>query len=335
MILKGKTEEILKKLEEDMKSLSNSQDFEKAIKIREQINSIKYLREKQNMERQKEYNEDIINYVIKENKVYLMIFNIYKGILENKKDFEFSYNPNFFEEFLVQYYSENSIPKELILPEAIDESIIKFLEKIGGKKIVVIVPQKGEKKELLDLVLKNIKIHFFGDIERLKDLQNRLNLEEIPEVIECFDISHLSGTSSVGSMVQFRNAKPDKSNYRRFKIKTVDGIDDFKAVAEVVRRRYYRLVLEKSQLPNLIVIDGGIGQLNYAMKSLKELGIKVPIISIAKREEEIYVPNKAKPIKLDKKNKGLLLLIAIRDEAHRFAIKYNRLLRGKSMLEKN
>jgi len=334
MILKGKSNQILKILDKRMRNASNTQDFERSLEFREQIKAIKWLNEKQNMERQKQYNEDIINYIVKKDKIYLMLFNIHEGILENKKDFEFSYIENFLEEFLVQYYSEAVVPKEIILPREIDESIAKFLEKISNQKVIISMPQKGEKKELLELVKKNIEIQFFREKEKLEDLQKKINLEEIPEVIECFDVSHLSGTSSVASMVQFRGAIPDKSNYRRFKLKTIEGIDDFAAMAEVVRRRYYKLVQEKSQLPNLIVIDGGIGQLSYAIKELEKLDVKVPIISLAKKQEEIYIPGKSKPIKLDKKSKGLLLLIAIRDEAHRFAIKYNRLLRSKKLVEK-
>ncbi|OEU58756.1 MAG: hypothetical protein BA870_12525 [Desulfuromonadales bacterium C00003094] len=134
-------------------------------------------------------------------------------------------------------------------------------------------------------------------------------------------------------MVQFRNAKPDKSNYRRFKIKTVDGIDDTRAIAEVVQRRYRRLVKEHSELPDLIVIDGGIGQLNSARKEIGKLGLKIPVISIAKKLEEVYMPGIPFPLALDKKGNALKLIQRIRDEAHRFAISYNRLLRSKELLK--
>ena len=194
------------------------------------------------------------------------------------------------------------------------------------------MPKIGDKKQLLDLVTKNIEASFFGDVEKLEDLKNKLHLRETPVVIECFDISHLSGTSTVGSMVQFRNALPDKSNYRRFKIKTVDGIDDTKAIAEVVRRRYVRLVEGGSELPDLIIIDGGVGQLNSAAAELKKLGLAVPVISIAKKFEEVYMPGLAFPLRLNRKSKALQLVRRIRDEAHRFAIGYNRLLRKKELL---
>ena len=194
------------------------------------------------------------------------------------------------------------------------------------------VPQKGEKKQLLDLVAKNIEISFFAHTKKMTTLQQKLRLHELPEVIECFDISHLSGTSMVGSMVQFRNGTPDKSNYRRFRIRSVKGIDDVSAIGEVIHRRYHRLQQEKQLFPNLIIIDGGKGQLNRAIHELDLLGIVIPIISIAKRFEEIHLPGKTIPLRLNSKDKTLHFLQEIRDEAHRFAISYNKLLRKKEMI---
>lgn len=331
LILKGKTKELIADLTLDMKMASNNLEFERALELRNQIEAINMLNEKQNMERQKKYNEDILNFMVKSNRVYLILFNVYKGILENKQEFEFNFHPEFLEEFIVQYYSENSIPKELILPEVVSESIVSFLELKRQSKVKVTVPKKGEKKKLMDLVNKNIEVTFFGNFEKLDDLREKLKLQEIPSVIECFDISHLTGTSTVGSMVQFRSALPDKNNYRRFKIRTVSGVDDTSAISEVVRRRYVRLIKEKSEMPNLVIIDGGQGQLNAAMKSLWELNVKIPIIAIAKKFEEIYLPGSEGPIKLDKKSKALQLVQQIRDEAHRFALQYNRFLRMKEL----
>jgi excinuclease ABC subunit C len=295
--------------------------------------SIEHLSEKQKMEREKKYNEDIINYEIKDNNVYLMLFNIYKGTLSNKTEFVFDFTSDFFEEFIVQYYSENSLPKELIVPRKLSTPVVTFLNNKKDRKVRVIKPEKGEKRQLLDLVLKNIDITFFSDIDKIEMLKNKLVLQDSPNVIECFDISHLSGSSTVGSMVQYRNGKPDKSNYRRFKIRTVEGIDDTAAISEVVRRRYYRLKIEDSELPDLIIIDGGRGQLNYSLQELVKLDLKIPIISIAKQFEEIYIPGRILPLKLQNKDKALQFIQEIRDEAHRFAIKYNRLLRKKEMLK--
>jgi excinuclease ABC subunit C len=332
LVLNGHFEKLLKNLKDEMKILSNNNNFEKALMIRNQIAAIKHLSERQKMQREKKYNEDIINYEIKDDKVYLMLFNIYKGTLNNKNEFVFEYTSDFLEEFIIQYYSENPAPKELIAPVKLSSSINEFLSEKKQSKVKITKPEKGEKKQLLELVIKNIENTFFADIDKVETLRNKLNLQENPEIIECFDISHLSGTSTAGSMVQFRNAKPDKSNYRRFKIRTVDGVDDTAAISEIINRRYLRLKNDDSEFPNLIIIDGGKGQLNSALCELEKLNLKIPIISIAKQFEEIYIPGKLFPLRLSKKDKALHFIQEIRDEAHRFAIKYNRLLREKEML---
>ncbi len=171
------------------------------------------------------------------------------------------------------------------------------------------------------LAKKNLEIAFFRDTLKGAELGTALTMARPPSVIECFDISHLSGTAMVGSMVQFRDGKPDKSNYRRFKIKTVEGIDDFASIAEVVKRRYKRLTDEHAQFPDLVIIDGGKGQLSAAQEALTALGVTgQPVIAIAKREEEIYMPGEVLPLRLDKKSIALRYIEEIRDEAHRFAI---------------
>lgn len=332
MILAGKTKDLVKKLKSDMKKYSDEKKYEYALRIKHEIESIEHLSEHQKMQREKRYDEDIINFQIKDDKVYLLLFNIYKGVLSNKSDFVFDLNSDFYEEFILQYYSENIIPKEIILPKKISEPLISFLENKKGKKVKITIPQKGEKKQLLRLVDKNIDITYFADINKVNTLRTRLHLNENPEIIECFDISHLSGTSTVGSMVQFRNGKPDKTNYRHFKIRTIHGVDDTASIAEVVRRRYTRLKNEDAAFPDLIIIDGGKGQLNSAIVELDKINIKIPIISIAKRYEEIYIPGHMQPIRLMKKDKALQFIQEIRNEAHRFAIKYNRLLRKKELV---
>ncbi|MHC1572511.1 MAG: excinuclease ABC subunit UvrC, partial [Methanosarcinales archaeon] len=277
LVLKGRTDELVRSMKREISEASAELDFERAIRLRNQIEAIEWLKEKQKMQLSKRYDEDIINYTIKNGRVYLILFNVYKGTLENKQEFEFDWSDKFLEEFLVQYYSENIVPSEIILPHEIDNSLISFLKVKRGSKVSVRVPKIGEKKQLLDLVMKNIEASFFSEIERLEDLKRKLHLTKTPIVIECFDISHISGTSTVGSMVRFRDAKPDKNNYRRFKIRTVEGIDDTRAIAEVVRRRYTRLLKEDSDLPDLIIIDGGRGQLNSADTELKRLGLEIPI----------------------------------------------------------
>jgi excinuclease ABC subunit C len=330
-VLRGDYKNLVKSLENDMRKFSDKLNFEKAQIIKNQIDSIAYLTDKQKVERSKKYDEDIINYVIKNNVVYLLLFNVKNGILENKHEFEFEKKDNFFEEFLIQYYSSNYCPVEIIINEKIDNSLIQFLKLKGIKRVVI--PKQGEKKDLLRLVKKNIELSYFANEKKLKELQTKLQLNEIPSVIECFDISHLSGTAMVASMVQFRDGKPDKQNYRRFKIKSVSSIDDTSCINEVVYRRYKRLKNEYAIMPNLIVIDGGRGQLNAAIDSLRTLNLKLPVIALAKKLEEIYVPGLKKTIKLNEKSDALKLLQSIRNEAHRFAINYNRLLRRKKAFE--
>ena len=176
-----------------------------------------------------------------------------------------------------------------------------------------------------------------GDINYFKEaeqLQRAIGLARPPVRIECFDISNIMGQQSVGSMVSFVNGKPDKNNYRRFRIKTVEGIDDVKMMAEVVRRRYTRLQKEGAGFPDLIVIDGGKGQLGAAMQELKKLNLPLEVIALAKREEEIFMPRQRLPLKLSQDSLGLRLLMRIRDEAHRFGLKYHTLLRAKKFLAK-
>jgi len=335
MVLEGKNKELMKRLKKRMKKLSNVQNYELALEVREQLSALNYLSERQKMERQKNYDEDIIHYVVVGETVHLMLFNSRKGILENKQEFELEKTPHFLEEFLVRFYSrEKIVPREIIVPKQVDSKIEKHLgtfRRFG--KVKLTVPKQGLKKELLDLVLKNLEIGLFGNREKIEDLMHSLKLNELPKVIECFDISHLSGTSTVASMVQFRNGVADKSNYRKYKIRTVKQIDDFASMKEVVSRRYRKLKNENLDMPNLIVVDGGKGQLSSTMEVMTKLGLKVPVISLAKREEEVFIPGRVSPIVLDRRGKALKLLQEIRDEAHRFAITYNRLLRAKKVRE--
>jgi excinuclease ABC subunit C len=345
-ILSGNIKPVIKKLKSEMTNSSQKNNFEKALTLRDRISSLNYLSEKQMVQREKKYDEDIINYVFKDGKIMLIVFNIHKGMLLNKQEFCFDYYENSFSQFLIRFYDHNRVPKELILPHKIDQSIEKYLQIklnksdksnkknsfLRKKKFKVIVPKIGEKKKLLDLVLKNIELSFFSNLSALNVLREKLRLENLPNVIECFDISHLGGTMIVASMTQFRYGKPDKSNYRRFRIKTVKGNDDFASIAEVVRRRYSRLLKDNAPMPDLIVIDGGKGQLSFAVNELKDLGLKLPIIGLAKKFEEIYLPGMSMPLRLSHKNKGLQLLQRVRDEAHRFAISYNKLLRKKKVI---
>jgi excinuclease ABC subunit C len=209
-----------------------------------------------------------------------------------------------------------------------------------------IVPQIGDKKKLVDLSLKNTLFQKSRKAEEeeerttkknkvLKILKDDLRLTTLPDIIECFDNSNLQGTTPVASMVRFVDGKPDKAGYRHFNIKTVTGANDFASMKEIVTRRYSRLVEENSVFPNLIIVDGGKGQLSSACEALQELGLygRIPIVGIAKKLEEIYYPEDPLPLHINKKSPGLLLIQKIRDEAHRFAINFHRLKRSKTTIK--
>ena len=330
-ILNGKIDGVLKELKDEMNAASERLFFETAIEKRNQIAALENLKEHQNMERKKLYDEDVINYIVRDNYVYLLIFKVLRGTLNKKIEFVFEYKEDFLREFIVQFYDEKKIPKELIIPKSIDPAVSDFLKKKSGKNVKIFVPERGEKRQLLELAKKNAEITFFGHIEKVNSLKERLKLKSSPENIEIFDVSHLSGTSTVASMVQFKQGAPNKTNYRRFKIKTVDGVDDYLAIGEAVRRRYSRLKEENKQYPDLIIRDGGKGQLKSAKDQMDLLGLNIPLISIAKGNEEIYFPNSRFPLKLEKRDTALKFVQEMRDEAHRFAINYNRLLRKKRL----
>lgn len=331
--LKGRDRELLGTLREEMAKYSAEDQFEQALARREQIRAIEGLAEHQRVDRQKTYDEDVLNYIVVEETVYLALFKIHLGTLTGKQEFVFDYREGFLPEFLVQYYAENAVPKEVVLPEEVDPAIGDYLSELKGRRVRVTVPQRGDRRHLLELVKVNLETSFFGDRIKVEALRRDLRLPSPPEVVECFDISHLAGTSTVGVMVQFRGGRPDKRNYRRFRIRTVEGVDDFAAIAEVVRRRYARLKKENAGLPDLIVVDGGRGQLSAAKAVLDDLDLKIPVVALAKRDEEVWVPGLSVPLPLDRKAKGSLFLQEVRDEAHRFAITYNRSLRSKAVLQ--
>jgi excinuclease ABC subunit C len=330
-LLRGKSGELLDLLRAEMAGCSGRQEFEKALVLRNQVAAIEHLAERQHVEHPKETNQDVIAYTVAGDRVYLMVFSVEKGLLSGKQEYSFDNHDDFFDEFLVLYYADRTPPQELIVPCAVSGGMAGYLSERKGRSVQVTVPKIGEKKKLIELVWENIGHAFMKNELKVKDLQASLGLVQVPAVIECFDISHLSGTSMVGSMVQFRDGAPDKKNYRRFRIRTVEGIDDVASIAEIVKRRYSRLIEENASFPDLIIIDGGKGQLAAALGALEELGLKIPVIALAKREEEVYLPGEMLPRRLDEKGMALHVLQEIRDEAHRFAIAYNRLLRSRTL----
>ncbi len=352
MVLQGETKELIEMLEKEMKKFSFEEQYELAKIRRDQIAALQYISEKPGMMAlRKTYDQDVINYIIDKIDAYVQLFNIRKGVISNRKDyiiknFQFLLQRrtisqpkadqpragNFqLGDFIQQYYFSNDIPQEIIIPQKLEEQDLleKYLSTLAKRKVAITVPKAGDKKQLLDLLKENIiSKHELGE-KNLVELREILSLPNYPRVIECFDISNLGKENIVGSMVQFQEGKPYKSNYRRFKMKTVHAQSDFDSMKEIVFRRYYKLKIEKLPFPDFIVIDGGKPQLTAALASLKELGLVIPVIALAKQEEEIYTTDRMFSIKIARNNGALHILQHMRNEAHRFSIKYHRLLRGK------
>ncbi len=331
-VLKGNTRALVAELKTEMDRYSASLAFEDALRVRDMIAAVESLSNRQYVARSSEHNEDVVAYRVVDGTVYLMVFHVHKGTLSGREEFIFEYSDGFFDEFLPRYYAEAIIPNEIIMEREADETLAAYLGGIASHKVLITNPMAGAKRKLLDLAGQNIETVHFGNEIKVHELQRALHLASPPQVIECFDISHLSGIDTVASMVQFRHGVADRKNYRRFRIKTVEGIDDFASMHEVVTRRYRRLIDEEKEFPDLILIDGGKGQLSYAKRALDELGVDVPVIALSKRNEEVHVSGVPFLLPFDRKTRANLYLQEIRDEAHRFAITYNRLLRSKRVV---
>ena len=333
-----KLEEVLSEMETEMKKASRERRFEKALELRNSIRALSSLLERQKFESGSEANEDFVSFSGHKGKVYLQLFRQIGGVIRDRKKYEFAspVGGEPLSEFLPQFYEAGGIPRRIYVEKepASKPALEQFLSQKRGGPVSIIAPEKGDKKKLLELLHRNIMLEISGTADpALVELQHELSLPAIPRVIECFDVSNLYGTSVVGSMVQFSNGKPNKSNYRRFRIRTVEGQDDFASMREIVFRRYYRIKKENATPPDLILIDGGPGQLNAALSALSELSLSIPCVSLAKEFEEIYHPDRAEPLHLPRSSPALKVLQFARDEAHRFGISYHRLLRKKSMKE--
>jgi excinuclease ABC subunit C len=331
-------EKLIKEMEKEMEYHSKNMNFEKAIELRDSIKVLSSLLEKQKLESYNNKNEDYIYFAKKQDKIICHTFKKINGVIQDTKRFYFDLpvSGEFLSEFLPRFYDAGGIPRKIFVnSEPSDKSALeKFLSSRRGRPVSILVPKKGKNKEILDLLKKNVEIEINkGANPALIELQKILNLPSIPNVIECFDISNLSSSTIVGSMVQFVNGSPNKSNYRRFKIKTVEMQDDFASIREIVFRRYYRLKKENAKFPDMILIDGGKGQLNAALSALEKLELSIPCFALAKENEEIYTKNKESPIVLPKTSKALKVLQFARDEAHRFSVSYQRLVRRKLLVE--
>lgn len=349
-VLEGRPAPILKQLKEDMEAASEELRFEDAARYRDQLKGLELIREKQRMVTQRG-DIDVIGIASEPTRACVQLFFIRHGKLMGRENFFIKPDGDSDEvivnEFVKQYYGgESFVPKELLLPMATEEQELfaEWFSSMKGQQVEVTVPQRGYKMDLIRMAHENAQ-HFLEERHRqwqyeldksggaVKKLAEALDLPRLPERMECFDISHIQGAETVASMVVFENGKPAKKEYRRFKLKTVQGTpDDFKSMVEVMERRYGKET--DWPMPDLIVIDGGKGQLSSVLPVIRATGITdVPVISLAKREEEVFVEGKSDSILLDYHSPELQLLQQIRDEAHRFAITYHRQLRGKRNLE--
>ncbi len=344
-VLEGKegARRIMESLEKKMRERSDALDFERAASLRDQIGSLRIFFDRQRVEKARRTDEDFIWFQRIGGTLHAQMLRSRNGVIGKSEKHAMAIKEQEDPElhFCIQYYQE--------LPDAVytnlpPEEVARVNAALGSE--VFRVPGK-DKAKVLDIAAKSL---VYGETDpAVLRLKEELALEASPLVIETFDISTLFGTESVGSMVQFVNGRPNKDGYRRFKIKAVEGQDhaasgrklpmnkvhqdDFAMMKEVVYRRYSRLLSEGDPLPDLVLIDGGAGQLHAAMDGMDLAGVRLPVAALAKKEEEIYLPNRMDTLRMGRSNPALQLLQRCRDEAHRFAVTYQRLRRGKAMKE--
>ncbi|MDP2303710.1 MAG: excinuclease ABC subunit UvrC [Ignavibacteria bacterium] len=349
-LLSGKTNDLLDELKQRMEKAVSLLEFEKAVELRDKILQIQSISEKQNVVSDDFENRDIIAVAHEGKECSATIFNIRSGKLISKKQLRLTIegsesDSEIYSALIKQFYTEFvEIPSQIVLETEPEDSItiLDWLNSRNNHKVKFVIPKKTSPlkslvkmcKENAILQLKEIQIQKMkkeGNIPyTLAALQRDLRLKKLPKRIECFDISNLQGTDTVASMVVFEDGKPKKSQYRKFIIKSVDGPNDFASMKEVIQRRYTKLKEENIPLPDLIMVDGGKGQLSSAVEILNDLQLKdFSIIGLAKRLEEVFFPSESDPLIIPKTSSSLKLLQQIRDEAHRFAITFHRLLRSK------
>ena len=343
LFFQGKYSVIVKNLKKEMAEAAENEQFEKAAVLRDQITSIEEIMEKQFVDLvDDDLDQDVIAIAPNDNEVVVIIMPIRNGKIVGRDDFlmsgsQYESNSEILFAFIQQYYGFNRhIPKQILLNEPIDDTELleEWLSDLRGNKVYIKVPMKGVKLRLVNMAQKNAEIikHQKKAMENsLIELKKYLKLDKLPRIIEGYDISNISGKFAVGSKVSFKDAKPNKKKYKRFKIET-PGPNDFAMMKELLTRRLK--MIDTDEEPDLIVIDGGKGQLGMACEVLDELNLAhITIIGLAKEFEEIYIPNSKRPIIIPKNNKALHLLQQVRDESHRFAITYHRKLRSDNISE--
>jgi excinuclease ABC subunit C len=336
--LSGNYDQTIKLLLVQMQQASENQQYERALELRNQIASIRLLTQRQVVDQERRFDQDVMAFRRVGEKMLIVQMGLRKGVLLGKKAFSVAIKPQGEQEFLKAFYTTNQIPTEILLNKSCWESkeekaaLEEFFSSRRNAQVSLLVPNRGNKVALVHLAEKNLESTLDED-SALVDLQNALNLPVVPHIVECFDISNLGTEHVVSGMVRFTDAKPDKKNYRKFKIKTVVGQDDFASMGEVVSRRYKRLLEEKAQMPDLVVIDGGPGQVGAAHAAIAALGLQMPLIGLAKEHEEIYLPDEPVPLQFDRDSRMMLFLRKVRDETHRFSIGYNKKRREMKLRE--
>jgi excinuclease ABC subunit C len=350
LFLEGRHKDLARDLRARMRQASEETRFEEAAGLRDLVSTVEEMEEKQKIAAAEGDDIDIFAYHAEPPLVAANLFHVRNGRIVDRREYYwedlFDFQPDeFFSSLLKQVYLDQQyIPSRIHVPVDFEdrEALEELLSEKRGHKVEILMPQRGQKKALLDLVETNAK-HAFQQRFRImhpsskamqEALQDALGLADPPKRIECFDISHIQGTDKVASMVVWEDGRMKKSDYRKFIIRTVVGNDDFASMREVVTRRYSRLQQENKAFPSLILIDGGLGQLHAAVEALEAIGvINQPVASIAKREEIIYVYGQEdEPIKLDRYSPVLHVIQMVRDEAHRFAVTFHRTRRGAARL---
>jgi excinuclease ABC subunit C len=352
-LLRGKTESLMLSLRAEMERHASEMRFEEAALLRDRIKGLEAYSEKQKAVDLDPIDRDIVAFAAEGDDACGVIFKLRDGKMIGRQHYYMSNVEGKTENeilgtLLQQYYLEaEDIPDEIFLPIEVEDAdaVHEWLSGRRGGPVAVSCPTEGEEAKIVRLSTNNARF-LLDDLKLQKmkradyiphpvtSLQKDLRLPRTPRTIECFDISNIQGADSVASMVVFVDGKPKKSQYRKFKIRTVSGPDDFASMREVIRRRYQRLLDEQQELPDLIMVDGGKGQLSSAVDILGELGLRdQPIIGLAKRLEEVFLPAQADPELIPKNSTGLRLLQQIRDEAHRFAITFHRSLRARRTLQ--
>jgi excinuclease ABC subunit C len=345
LFLEGRNLELLKSLKEKMARAAGDERFEAAAHYRDLIRTVEARAERQAVASVGLEEQDYVAFAREGGIASVQVFQMREGQVQARRELSFEgireEDPEFLAACLTRYYgSAGGAPETICVPvePASKEVLEEWLSQQRGGRVEILVPRRGVRRQFLDTVAKNARLSFEAmfraphthGVEILEGLQEALGLDEPPHRIECFDISHIQGADQVASVVVWEGGRPRPSDYRRFKVRTVKGADDFAAMAEVVGRRYARLLKEGRPLPDLVLIDGGKGQLLSAIAVLEGLGLgHLPVAAIAKREEEIFLDGRQGPIRIPHDSPVLHLVQRVRDEAHRFAITYHRRLRAR------